>query len=337
MTSLLFPKPLIKGSKVAITAPSSGVHSKFDLRLKAAILNLEKQGLRIVQGQCLHGNKKSASASAEKRAEEFMKFWKDPSIDIIIPPWGGVFVISILPLIKWDYLRETPTWLMGYSDISTLCYAITARTGVATAHGTNLMEMVAGQVDPLTKNCLKPLYSQDSFTQYSSEKYQKSQPYIDERPFTLEHTTEWKTIDQKPSEMQGRIIGGCLDTISSLVSSPWAELEKLFGNDGIIFYLENADLNSTDQFRYLWMMKNSGMFNNVKGWLIGRSSGPEETNPDFYCYNDLIQDFFGSFGVPVIYDVDVGHSPPNLTIINGSKVKVVADGKGSGSLTTYYQ
>lgn len=49
------------------------------------------------------------------------------------------------PLLDWDRLRAAePSWVVGYSDISTLITPLTLLTGVATLHGNNLLDTPIG-------------------------------------------------------------------------------------------------------------------------------------------------------------------------------------------------
>jgi muramoyltetrapeptide carboxypeptidase LdcA involved in peptidoglycan recycling len=264
-----------------------------------------------------------------------MEFWLDETVDAIIPPWGGVFAIDVLPLLDWKALAESrPKWLMGYSDIATLTFALSTRLGIATAHGTNLMEMIPTQTDTLTRECLKPLglMPGESCRQDSAGYFQKAPGPQWDSPIQNAEAVEWKTRDQKPVTLSGRLIGGCLDTLSTLVGTAFVDRARLNSRDGIIFYLENSDLSPVDQYRYLWTMKHAGWFDHVSGFLIGRSASKDESNPLYFRYQNLIEDFFGSFSVPLIYDCDIGHQQPNMTLINGARAEAHADGQGRGHL-----
>ena len=84
-----FPAPLRPGDLVAITAPSSGVPLALHPRLDLALKHLRSQGFRVVEGECLREQKRSASAPREERAAELSRFLHDPEVAAIIPPWGG--------------------------------------------------------------------------------------------------------------------------------------------------------------------------------------------------------------------------------------------------------
>ncbi|MDQ3734758.1 MAG: LD-carboxypeptidase [Actinomycetota bacterium] len=49
--------------------------------------------------------------------------------------------MEVLPYLDFDELASSEaTWLVGYSDLSTLMLALTTLTGIATVHSQNLMD-----------------------------------------------------------------------------------------------------------------------------------------------------------------------------------------------------
>ena len=81
------------------------------------------------------------SAPKEQRAAELVAFLTDPSVAAVVPPWGGETAIDLLDQIDWDALAAAePTWLVGWSDMTTVMLPLTLRTGWATLHGWNLAD-----------------------------------------------------------------------------------------------------------------------------------------------------------------------------------------------------
>ena len=66
-------------------------------------------------------------------------------------------------------------WVLGYSDTSVLLLAITLKTGIATAHGTNFVDLRGEYSDDTTAMWQSVLSTKsgESVLQYSSAKYQK--------------------------------------------------------------------------------------------------------------------------------------------------------------------
>jgi muramoyltetrapeptide carboxypeptidase len=338
---ITYPSPLKKGSVIGITAPSSGVSGSFEARLNLVIRHLKDRGFEVKEGKCLRSDFKSVSAPAQERAADFIKLWNDPSVDAIVPPWGGEFLLNLLPYLDFEELAKNPKWLLGYSDTSTLLFAITTMTGISTAHGMNLMDAVLNQSDGLSEQTYKilSLNPGDSVTQLSSKKYQLHFKDFSEDvgvTFNLTEKTEWKSLrNLHEAEFSGRLIGGCLDTLRNLVGTPYGNLSKFatrFRKDGLILYLENSGSTPSEVCRSLWNMKLAGWFDQVNGVLLGRSGGPDATRAGSFSYRDALNDVFADTRFPVIYDVDIGHLPPQLTILNGS-LGTIKYKNGAGSLT----
>ena len=81
------------------------------------------------------------SAPAPERAAEFEAMLLDPEVRAIVPPWGGDTAIDLIPMLDWEAIAAAePTWVVGYSDMSTLMTPLTLVSGIATIHGNNLMD-----------------------------------------------------------------------------------------------------------------------------------------------------------------------------------------------------
>ena len=135
-----YPQPLKPGDLIAVTAPSSGVGKSLQHRLDFAVQDLRSHGFEVQIGNCMDGAG-HISAPAEERAAELMRMLLDPAVKAVVPPWGGDTAIDLISLLDFEtLLRAEPTWLVGYSDISTLLAPLTLLAGMATLHGGNLMD-----------------------------------------------------------------------------------------------------------------------------------------------------------------------------------------------------
>ncbi|MDG0810189.1 S66 peptidase family protein [Cohnella rhizosphaerae] len=70
-------------------------------------------------------------------------------------------------------------------------------------------------------------------------------------------------------------------------------------------------------------MRSLSWFENCSGILFGRSGVhiPREG----YTELDLFEEIAEEIGVPVAYDIDCGHKPPQLTLINGAYAEVAVE------------
>ena len=332
-----YPKPLLPGSRIAVTACSSGVPKPLHPRLNRVLDGLRDQGFEVIEGQCLREDTQHVSAEKTRRAKELMDFLCDETIDAVIPPWGGERAIELLELLDYNRLKQVkPKWILGFSDTSTLMVALTTRLGWSTAHGANLMQLVPEESEPLTSNTLSYLGEPETFTQYASSHYQIKQKDFAIHPaagLNLTEPTSWKVLDGgEQLQMKGRLIGGCLDTLIHTLGTEYFDLRQLheqYRQDGLILYLENAEQTPPALYRALTGFKYKGVFDRVNGVLLGRNAVIDSPDTEFTGL-DAIQMTLGALPVPVIYDADIGHLPPNMTLLNGALCEIsVKQGRAS--------
>lgn len=345
--NIIYPAPLQSDSRIAISAFSSGVPFNLHPRLDRVINDLKQRDFDIIEGQCLRNDEKFVSADKYARASELMTFLLDDSIDAIIPPWGGELAMEILPLLDFMQIKAAkPKWIMGYSDVSTIAAVITSLCGWATAHTSNLMELISSQPDELTTNTFEYLNTQESmhFCQRSSSHYQPTFVDFEKFPdatFNLTEDTLWKPLnfDHFKTRFSGRLIGGCLDTLVHLFGTPYLNLaafKNQHKDSGVILYLENAEMSPTSFHRALMGLNYQGVFDDLNGLLIGRSSATllhQKAYQDL-SYKQILLDGIGDVNYPILMDVDIGHQPPNLTLINGALAEVDFL-KGKGAVTQW--
>ncbi|WP_202710284.1 LD-carboxypeptidase [Sporosalibacterium faouarense] len=320
-----YPKALIKGDTIGVTAPSSGVTGVFNKRIDNAIKRLENLGFKVVETESLRKNNKFVSADPETRAIEFMELYRNKNINAIIPPWGGEFLMDMLPYLDIEELRNLESkWIMGFSDTSTLNFVLTTNCDMATVHGPNLSDFGAEPVDPSVMEAINILMSTKGFSQVNLESYQKSWGNVQKDPFVpyqLTERVEWKSLWKADEEIKfsGRLIGGCLDVICKLIGTPYDKVTDYitkYKDDKIVWYFESCEMNAGDIYRTVWQIKMNGWFDNCSGVLIGRPAG--EVDMGDFDFKDALKSSLESLSIPVIYDVDIGHLPPQITIINGA-------------------
>lgn len=318
---------------IGTTAPSSGLNSDLHHLMEQAIERQKSRGFQVTAGDTVWTQKEAKSAPAEKRAAELMEMLKNQNIDLIVPPWGGELLLEILEFLEFEQID--PKWILGYSDISVLLLAVTLRTGIATAHGTNLIDLRGEESDPATARWLDVLKTPpgDSNEQVSSEKYQETWSHENPSPvvFHLTGQTEWKTVSGEAERFEGRLLGGCIDVIRHLIGTPFGDVDGFrkthIPDEPVIWYLENCEMNVADLKRSLTQMKYAGWFSYISGIVFGRSPANETVGD--YAVERMYADLSDELGVPIAYDIDLGHMPPQITFINGSYAVIdVADGKG---------
>lgn len=317
---------------IGVTAPSSGIDSNLHHLIDTVRKKFEPENPLII-GDTTFTQHKAKSADALIRANELNDFIQNENVDIIIPPWGGELAIEVLDKIDYESLQNK--WILGYSDISAILLAVTLKTGIATAHGTNLVDLRGKYSDETTAKWLDVLKTKQGETikQYSSEMYQSKWDHANpsDYVYNFDKKTEWKTVNNQNINIEGRLLGGCIDVIRHLVGTQYGDVNQFIEDfiDGkpVIWYLENCELSPADFRRSLVQMEYAGWFNNCAGILFGRT--PVSFDSDGYTIVDVYQDLFNELEIPIIYDIDCGHQPPQITFINGAYgIVEFEDGKG---------
>jgi muramoyltetrapeptide carboxypeptidase len=334
-----FPAPLQPGDRVGVTSPSSGVAAQHRARLDFAAEVVRARGYEVVVGTCMDGAS-HISAPAAARAAELMVMLTDPSIRAVIPPWGGETAIDLLPLLDWDAVGAAePTWFVGFSDISTLISCMTLRTGIATLHGNNLMDTpfrMPGELLTWLDIAALPLGA--SFTQSPPGKHRAgawadyaARPHVTE--LTCDGEGNWVRLDGAGAvDVTGRLIGGCIETVCHLAGTPYGDVAG-FARDhaaeGLIVYIEAAEHDAYTICRCLHGMRLAGFFAGASAVLVGRTSAADS---ETLTQKGAVLDALGRLGVPIIADVECGHVPPYLPIVNGALGRL-RFGPGTAALT----
>lgn len=327
---LHFPRPLRPGDRIGVTAPSSGIAPSYRPRLEAAVRSLEERGLEVVLGDCL-GADGVVSAPKEQRAAELTAMLADPAIRAVVPPWGGELAIDLLDRLGWEELAAAePTWLVGFSDLTTLMVPITLRLGWATLHGSNLMDTPYAAPDGLL-HWTDIASGTGPFTQTSPGRFRASgwDDYVNDPGvcrWTLESTGTWRVLGDGPVDVTGRLIGGCIETVGPIAATPYADVAafgRAHGAEGLIVYLEACEDGAYTIARTLHSLRYAGWFEHASAVLIGRTSAPDA--PDL-TQTAAVVDALGDLGIPIVLDVECGHVAPYLPLVNGALARVVADG-----------
>lgn len=337
-----FPAPLVRGDTIGVSATSSGVPDGVRPRLDVAIEVVRDRGYEVVLGECLgvrDSSTRDTSAAASERAAELTSMLTDPAIRAVVPPFGGQTAIDVLDLLDWDAIAAAePTWMVGYSDISTVITPLTLRADVATVHGNNLMDTPYRPGDGLVSWLdIAAMPEGTTFSQFPPGRYRKDAHVDYERDpgaseLTLDAEGGWKRLDEDGDlHVQGRLIGGCIETISPLAGSAYGDVPRWAAEhapEGTLVYVEAAEADAFTICRALHGMRLAGFFTGANAVLVGRSTAPDH---ETVTQHEVVMDALGSLDLPIIADVECGHVAPFMPLVNGAHAEVKLLG-GAGEL-----
>lgn len=324
-----YPQALRPGDTIAVTAPSSGVAGKAADRIDFCVRWLRKAGFEVVVGDCMDGSG-ITSAPAPERAAELTAMLCDPAVRCVVPPWGGDIGIDLLDLLDWDALAQAePTWMIGYSDLSTVLLPLTTLLGWATVHGDNLADTPYAPPPGL-------LHWIDLVSGAGPHRQRGSGLVADWVRFEVDpRATRWREVGRgdwalhgaDALDVTGRLVGGCVETVGNLAGTPYGDVPA-FGREhageGLVVYLEAAEDDAASVCRVLHGLRLAGWFDDAVAVLVGRTSAPDHPQ---LTQREAVLDALGGLGVPLVLDVEIGHVPPHLPLVNGAVARVVVDGE----------
>lgn len=342
---MIYPKFPKSGDTIGICAPSAGVGSKidsFDLSLEF----LHESGFKTRETESVRIDD-CPSAPADARGAEFNQLFADPEISMVMSASGGDYNVEMLPCINPDIVRENPKWFAGYSDPTCIELYLTTVLDIATIYGVN-----AGAWDwrPLHKfqydalSIIKgDLPVQTSYDFYSSKgfddetlSYEMDAEVVWSLlvPVHSSESTQGELFEETSLDVSGRLIGGCIDVITWVMGTPYEDLEgfaERYKDDGLIWFFDNFALNPMDLMYAMIKMRHAGLFDSARVVIFGRTLITGDASDEDYLIQ--LERVFGELELPVIWNADIGHTKPSMTLINGAMAHLVYnDGKASISM-----
>ncbi len=329
---MIYPKFLKENDLISVPAPSDGADCEQDINcFNNSKLKFEKMGYKVKLSENIFNSKMARSADAKKRAEELNEMFEDES-SLIFCAGGGEFLVEILPYIDFNKIVKRPKWVEGFSDPTGILFPITTKYDISTIYGNNFKYFGIENYDKSLKDNLEILkgniIEQENYELYENERTVKITG-LESDNYT--EKVVWKTINNEEVSINGRIIGGCFDIITELAGTKYdgtKDFNERYKNDGIIWYFDNCEFSKEQLIRSLWKLNELEYFKYTKGIIFGRN-GVEISNIGYDMENAIKDSVLAKLNVPIIYDADISHKSPCLTIINGAIATIECkNGKG---------
>lgn len=334
---MIYPEWLKHGDRIGVTAVSDGVTDPLDVkRFHNGREKLKNMGYEVeFTDDVFTADSTGRSTDGQTRTKEFSSLINNNSVKAIISAKGGNFLNEMLEYIDYNEISHNPKWFQGYSDNTCLIHSITTKCDIATIYGNNFSDFGMNEWHKSVSDNLSIMEGQLT-KQKSFDKYQAD---FGERVTGLEGYNEdsdvyWKCHngnDNNSTEFSGRLLGGCLDVLLFIEGTKYdgtAEFINKYKEDGIVWYLESFETTGENLMMFLWKLRQCGWFKYTKGFVFGRHL--------FYksdlqmSYAESVMYALGSLDVPIIFNSDIGHRGPRMTIVNGALARVKClEGKGT--------
>lgn len=329
-----YPKFLEKNGTIGFVAPSFGCTIEpYKSAFENALKKFKEMGYQTSLGpNCYESKGIGISNTPQLCAKELQEWYCSSQNDVLIACGGGELMCEIIPFLDFEKMKQAePKWYMGLSDNTNFTFLSTILMDTASIYGPNApsfgMEPWHGSItDAFDLLCGKTNQAH-GYDMWELEGIKDEEhPLL---PYNLTEPVILKKYPNEDVELEGRLLGGCLDILELYPGTRYDKVKNFCENykeDGIIWFLETCDLNIMGIRRALWKLKEAGWFSHVKGFLIGRPYcfGTELFGCDQYR---AVTDLLKEFDVPIIMDLDFGHLSPKMPLISGgtSKIKVTGN------------
>ena len=295
------PKKLKPGDLIGIVSPASSADDYS--RVEQGVKYLERIGYRVIVGENVGKYNGYLAGSDEERLSDLHKLFKNKDVKAIICVRGGYGANRILAKIDYKLIKANPKIFVGYSDITALQMAFLKHAGLVTFAGPMLAVDLYDDVNP---------YAEEFFWRIltSEKKIGKIDLPENENLYKL-----------TKGSSKGKLVGGNLALITGLIGTPYLPPFK----DAILFLEDIGELPYRID-RMLSQIKLSGILEETSGVILGSFVDCNEHDPmkKTLSLGEVIDSYFGSLNIPVVYNFPHGHIPVKATLPFGINVKVNA-------------
>lgn len=315
--NIIKPKKIKKGAHIRVIAPVRSLKLLSEDIKNEAIGQLERFGFRLSFGKHADEINEFNSSSVESRIEDLHEAYSDKEVDAILTVIGGYNSNQLLQYIDYGLISQNPKIICGFSDVTTLANAITAKTGMITYIGPHFSSWAMKYgFEYSLENFIKCCMSDSAYDLVQSKEWSDDPWYLNqEKRHFIKNDGYW-TLNQGCAF--GRVVGGHVRCLNALQGTQyWPGLD-----DSILILEEDAEINPQLFDRQLQSLVHQPDFSGVKGILIGRFQ--EETKMTIELLRKIISTKAELKNMPIIANVNFGHTTPIATMPIGGSLDISA-------------
>ncbi|ULO10369.1 LD-carboxypeptidase [Paenibacillus sp. 19GGS1-52] len=309
------------GDEIRIISPSRSLALISTEQREQAKRQLESIGFRISFSKNSLETDEFASSTIESRIEDLHDAFLDPNVKGILTTLGGFNCNQLLRYIDYSIIESNPKRLCGYSDITALSNAIFAKTGLITYSGPHFSTFAMLHGNEYTVEYFqKIMLSNEEIILKASDQWSDYDWHLDQENRIFSKNEGPYIINA--GHAQGILIGGNLCTLNLLQGTEF--MPSLLNS--ILFLEDDYESLPATFDRDLQSLIHLPEFGNVKGIVIGRFQKASQMTENLL--RKIIKSKRELLRIPIIADVDFGHTSPQITFPIGGRVSINANEKG---------
>ena len=317
---MIIPQKLKIGDEIRVITPSCSLSMISTETREIANACFNEMGLKVSLSKNAELSDEFVSSSIEARIEDLHEAFSDNKIKGIFTAIGGNNSNQLLKYIDYELIKNNPKILCGFSDITALSNAIFKKTGLVTYSGPHYSTFgMKKGIEYTIEYFKKCLFNDESFVIKPSIEWSDDMWFFEQENRIFYKNEEYKIINK--GIVNGRILGGNLCTLNLLQGTeymPDLANSVLFIEDDALTFPENFD-------RDLQSLIHQPNFDKVQGIVFGRFQITSKITDEILL--KIIQSKRELLNIPIVTNVDFGHTTPHITFPIGGHVQITLTGE----------
>lgn len=331
---------LNKGDQVAVISPSNGLPQIFPHPYELGLERLQDVfGLTAKE----YPTTRIMGAPLKDRARDIMEAFADKNNKAVFTSIGGEDQLQLIKYLDPQVFLDNPKPFFGYSDNSHL-HNFLWNLGIPSYYGCAVMTNLGMNVEmfPMTVDALnRALFTGGDYEVVASKEYNdigldwSDRANLD-KPRIME-PNEGLFWDGD-GKVEGILWGGCVESLI-FQSTAGKYLPKDEDLEGVVLFIETAE-DIPEAWIPSYLLRGfgeRGWFDKIKAVLVGRPKAWEfdkqnDTEKKRTYREEQRQEIIRSVRqynstIPIIQNLDFGHTDPQIILPNGGNVKIDTDNK----------
>jgi muramoyltetrapeptide carboxypeptidase len=263
-----------------------------DRHIELCVRNLEAFGMRVKLGANVRAARGGYAGTVAERLEDLHAMFRDREVAAIWCARGGSGCTALLPHIDYALARRSPKIVVGFSDITALHGAVGAMAQVVSFHGPTAR-------GPLGASSRESMANAVVHRRNSAGAAPDGEVLL-------------------PGTARGRLAGGNLALLSSLVGTPYFPVL-----DDAILVLEDVNEPVYRIDRMLRHLRMCGALSRLAGLVFGAFTERGDEG-DSLSLGQVLRETAEAAGVPCLCGVPLGHLDAQWTLPLGAVAELDA-------------